>query len=124
MCVKFITNKDGSSLFRGENMSWIYLVLAGIFEVGFTTSLKLSNNFSKTWPSISFLVLSILSFYFLTKAIQTIPLGTSYAIWTGIGALGTAVVGIVFFMEPVTAARIFFLLMLIASIVGLKLVSN
>ena len=106
-------------------MSWAYLVLAGIFEIGFTTSLKLSDNFSKVWPSVSFLVLSILSFYFLTRATQTIPLGTSYAVWTGIGALGTAVVvGIVFFMEPVTASRIFFLLMLISSIIGLKLVSN
>jgi quaternary ammonium compound-resistance protein SugE len=105
-------------------MGWIYLVLAGIFEIGFTTSLKLSDNFSKLWPSVSFLVLSILSFYFLTRAIQTIPLGTGYAVWTGIGALGTVVVGIVFFMEPVTAARIFFLLMLIFSIIGLKLVSN
>ena len=105
-------------------MSWVYLVLAGIFEVGFTTSLKLSDNFSKLWPSVSFLVLSVLSFYFLTKAIHTIPLGTSYAVWTGIGAFGTAVVGIVFFMEPVTAWRIFFLLLLIVSIIGLKLVSN
>ncbi|MEK9629818.1 MAG: multidrug efflux SMR transporter [Nitrospinota bacterium] len=105
-------------------MNWFYLVLAGLFEIGFTTSLKLSDNFSKVWPSISFLVLSILSFYFLTKAIQTIPLGTSYAVWTGIGAFGTAVVGIVFFMEPVNASRIFFLVMLIASIIGLKLVSN
>ncbi len=105
-------------------MSWVYLVLAGVFEIGFTTSLKLSENFSRLWPSLSFLVLSILSFYFLTKAIQTIPLGTSYAVWTGIGAFGTAIVGIVFFMEPVTASRIFFLLMLISSIIGLKLVST
>ena len=105
-------------------MSWAYLVLAGIFEIGFTTSLKLSDNFSKVWPSVSFLVLSILSFYFLTRATQTIPLGTSYAVWTGIGALGTAVIGIVFFMEPVTALRIFFLLMLISSVIGLKLVSS
>jgi quaternary ammonium compound-resistance protein SugE len=60
----------------------------------------------------------------LTRATQTIPLGTSYAVWTGIGALGTAVIGIVFFMEPVTALRIFFLLMLISSVIGLKLVSS
>ena len=93
-------------------MSWVYLVLAGVFEIGFTTSLKLSENFSRLWPSLSFLVLSILSFYFLTRAIQTIPLGTSYVVWTGIGALGTAVVDI------------FFLLMLISSIISLKLVTN
>ena len=85
---------------------------------------NLSDSFSKVWPSVSILALSILIFYFLTRATQTIPLGTSYAVWTGIGALGTAVVGIAFFMEPVTASRIFFLLMLISSIIGLKLVTN
>ena len=85
---------------------------------------NLSDNFSKVWPSVSILALSILIFYFLTRATQTIPLGTSYAVWTGIGALGTVVVGIVFFMGPVMASRIFFLLMLISSIIGLKLVRN
>ena len=72
----------------------------------------------------SFLVLSILIFYFFKRATQTIPFGTSYAVSTGIGGLGTAVVGIVFFMEPFTVSRIFFLLMLISSIIGLKLVTN
>ena len=85
---------------------------------------NLSDNFSKVWPSVSFFSLSILIFYFLTRATQTIPLGTSYVVWTGIGALGTVVVGIVFFMGPVMASRIFFLLMLISSIIGLKLVTN
>ena len=73
---------------------------------------------------MSFLILSILIFYFLTRTTQTIPFGTSYAVSTEIGALGTAVVGIVFFMEPVTASRIFLLQMLISSIIGLKLVTN
>ena len=85
---------------------------------------NLSDNFSKVWPFVSILALSILIFYFLTRVTQTIPLGTSYAVWTEIGALGTVVVGIVFFMGPVMASRIFFLLMLISSITGLKLVTN
>ena len=85
---------------------------------------NLSDNFSKVWPSVSFLVLSILIFYFLTRVTQTIPLGTIYAVWKGIRALGTAVVGIIFFMEPVTSSSIFFLLMLISSIIGLKPVTN
>ncbi|RAW03157.1 DMT family transporter [Pseudochryseolinea flava] len=105
-------------------MAWLYLVLAGLFEVGFTTSLKFSNNFQhKPW-AVAFLVSITLSFVFLNKAIQTIPLGTGYAVWTGIGAVGTAVVGIVFFKEPSDFWRLFFLVLLIGSILGLKLVSK
>lgn len=104
-------------------MGWIYLLSAGVFEIGFTTALKLSDGFSKLMPTITFLVLSIISFWLLTKGMQTIPLGTSYAVWTGIGAFGTAVVGILFFEDPVSFGRVFFLLALIGSILGLRLVS-
>ena len=104
-------------------MHWIYLAVAGIFEIGFTTCLKLSDNFSKLWPVIGFLVLGGISFWLLSLSMKTIPLGTAYAVWTGIGAFGTALVGIFFFSDPSSFWRLFFLLTLVASIVGLKLVS-
>ena len=104
-------------------MHWIFLAVAGIFEIGFTTCLKLSDNFSKLWPVIGFLVLGGISFWLLSLSMKTIPLGTAYAVWTGIGAFGTALVGIFFFNDPSSFWRMFFLLTLVASIVGLKLVS-
>lgn len=104
-------------------MSWALLLLAGLFEVGFTTCIKLSDHFSKPLPALGFLVCAALSFWLLTKASQTIPLGTAYAVWTGIGAFGTALVGIHFFGDPVGTWRLLFLTLLIASIIGLKLVS-
>ncbi|HYG12721.1 MAG TPA: multidrug efflux SMR transporter [Methylophilaceae bacterium] len=104
-------------------MSWLYLLLAGLFEIGFTTCLKLSESFSRLWPSLGFLLCAVASFWLLTRAIQTIPLGTAYAVWTGIGAFGTALIGILVFGEPATALRLVFLTLLIGSIIGLKLVS-
>jgi quaternary ammonium compound-resistance protein SugE len=104
-------------------MAWIYLVIAGLFEVGFTTSLKFSNNFTNVKWSIAFFVCISLSFFFLNQSIQKIPLGTAYAVWTGIGAVGTAIIGIFYFSEPSDFWRVFFIMMLIGSIIGLKLVS-
>jgi len=104
-------------------MSWIYLVIAGLFEVGFTTCLKLSDNFNnKGWAAGFFLCITF-SFLLLNKAIQTIPIGTGYAVWTGIGAIGTAVVGVILFKEPADFWRLFFIFLLIGSIAGLKFVS-
>jgi quaternary ammonium compound-resistance protein SugE len=105
-------------------MAWLILVLAGLFEVAFTTCLKLSDNFKNTGWSIAFFISISLSFYLLNKAIQTIPLGTGYAVWTGIGAVGTALIGILVFKEPAYFWRVFFIMLLISSIVGLKLVSK
>lgn len=104
-------------------MAWINLFIAGLFEIGFTTSLKLSKDFSVTKWSIAFYVCIILSFSFLSEATKTIPLGTAYAVWTGIGAVGTALIGMIFFNEPTYFLRILFLFTLIGSIIGLKLVS-
>ena len=104
-------------------MNWFYLLLAGLFEIGFTTCLKFSTSFTQLLPSLLFILFAGLSFWLLTRAMQSIPLGTAYAIWTGIGAFGTALVGIFYFGEAATAARVLFLLILIGSIVGLKLVS-
>jgi len=104
--------------------AWIYLIIAGVLEVGFASMIKLTDNFTKLMPSLVFLVFACGSFYALTKAVETLPIGTAYAIWTGIGAFGTIVIGIVFYSEPAGLLRLFFLFTLIASIVGLKLVSH
>lgn len=104
-------------------MAWLYLIIAGLFEVGFTTCLKLSNNFSIPKWTIGFLVCATLSFFLLSKAIQTIPMGTGYAVWTGIGAAGTVIVGIILFKEPADVWRLLFIALLIGSVIGLKAVS-
>lgn len=110
---------------KGDIMSaWLYLILAGFLEIGFASMIKLTENFTKLTPTLIFLVFAIGSFYSLTKAVETIPIGTAYAIWTGIGAFGTIVVGIVFYNEPAGFLRLVFLVTLVGSIVGLKLVST
>jgi len=102
----------------------MYLIIAGCFEVGFTTSLKMSANFTNRFWSLMFFVCISLSFHFLNRAIQTIPIGTAYAVWTGIGAVGTVIMGIVFFKESADFWRLFFIATLIGSIIGLKVVSS
>lgn len=108
-------------------MNWFLLILAGLFEVGFTTCLsktkETQGNTALYWWAGFFVCLS-LSMYLLYKATQTLPLGTAYAVWTGIGAVGTVIMGILFFKEPATLLRLFFITTLIASIVGLKFVSS
>ncbi|PSL35308.1 DMT family transporter [Chitinophaga ginsengisoli] len=106
-------------------MAWIFLIIGGLFEIGFTISLKYSENFTRLWPTIGFFACISLSFLFLNKAINSgLPIGTSYAVWTGIGAAGTAIAGMLLFKEPAAFWRLFFLFMLIASIVGLKVVAE
>jgi quaternary ammonium compound-resistance protein SugE len=104
-------------------MYWLILVAAGLFECAFTTCLKLSEGLTKLGWSIAFVLLSIVSFGLLTLAAQKISLGTAYAVWTGIGAFGTALIGIVWFKDPATFWRVAFLGGLIVCLVGLKLVS-
>lgn len=105
-------------------MNWLILIIAGLFEVGFTTCLKLSDNFKNIGWAIGFFICISLSFLLLNKAIQTIPMGTAYAVWTGIGAVGTAIMGIVLYKEPADFWRVLFICLLIGSIAGLKLVSK
>ena len=102
---------------------WLALTLAGIFEIGFTTFLKLSENFTRWTYTGIFLVCAALSFLLLSSAMKSIPIGTAYAIWTGIGAAGTALVGFLVFKDPFSLGRAFFLTTLVASIIGLKLAS-
>jgi len=108
-------------------MNWLLLIIAGLFEVGFTTCLgkakETSGNTSIIWM-VGFFVCLTISMSLLYKATQTLPLGTAYAVWTGIGAIGTVLVGIFLFKEPAHFWRLFFLFSLIASIIGLKFVSN
>jgi len=105
-------------------MAWIYLVIAGLFEIGWAVGLKYTQGFTRLWPSVATVACMIVSFQFLSLALKTIPLGTAYAIWTGIGAAGTAVLGMIFFHEPREGARIICLLLIIAGTVGLKLFAS
>jgi quaternary ammonium compound-resistance protein SugE len=108
-------------------MNWIILIIAGLFETAFAFCLgkaKLATGYEMYVWYTGFLVTLILSMVFLIRATQTIPIGTAYAVWTGIGAVGTVVVGILVFKEPATFLRLFFLTTLIASLVGLKAVSG
>ena len=106
-------------------MNWLILVFAGLFEVGFTFCLGKTRGTTGIefylWGS-GFLASTFLSMFLLAKAVQTIPLGTAYPVWTGIGAVGTVLVGIFFFKEPATLGRLFFITTLILSIIGLKMV--
>lgn len=103
--------------------AWILLVLAGLFEICWAVGLKYTEGFSKLWPSIFTAVTLVISIYLLAKSAQVLPIGTAYAIWVGIGAVGTAVLGVTMLGESTDFWRIFFISMLVVSVVGLKLVS-
>jgi quaternary ammonium compound-resistance protein SugE len=108
-------------------MNWILLIIAGLFEVGFASCLGKARETSGTaswWWMAGFFVCLTVSMILLYKATQTLPIGTAYAVWTGIGAVGTVLVGIFFFKEPADFWRVFFIFTLIASIIGLKVVSH
>ncbi len=108
-------------------MNWLFLIVAGLFEVGFAFCLgkvkESSGNHASFW-FIGFLLCLGLSMFLLVKATQTLPIGTAYAVWTGIGAVGTVLVGIFVFKEPAEFWRLFFIMTLIASIIGLKVVTH
>ena len=104
-------------------MSWTYLIIAGVLEIVWAIGLKYTDGFSKLMPSVITIAAMIASVVFLALALKTIPVGTGYAVWTGIGAVGTAILGIVLFAEPATAARIGCIALIVAGIVGLKIVS-
>lgn len=108
-------------------MNWFILIVAGIFEVGFTSCMgkikETSGSEMYMWV-VGFIISVTLSMVLLIKATQTLPIGTAYAVWTGIGAVGTVLVGVLFFKDPVSFWRLFFITTLIGSIVGLKMVSH
>lgn len=105
-------------------MPWFHLIIAGLLEVAWAVGLKQTAGWTRLWPSVITVALMIASFFFLSLALRTLPLGTSYAIWTGIGAVGTALIGIFIFDEPRTAARLVCILLIISGIIGLKLAST
>jgi quaternary ammonium compound-resistance protein SugE len=103
-------------------MAWMLLLVAGVFEVAWAIGLKYTEGFTRPWPSVATLAAMIVSVVLLALAMRTLPVGTSYAVWTGIGAVGTVVLGIVLFGEPATLARLACIGLILAGIVGLKLV--
>jgi quaternary ammonium compound-resistance protein SugE len=104
-------------------MAWVYLVIAGLFETAWAIGLKYTDGWTKIGPSVFTVATMIASFYFLSIAIKTLPIGTAYVIWTGIGAVGTAILGIVLFGESRELMRIVCMLLIVSGIVGLKIVS-
>ena len=102
-------------------MPWIYLLLAGIFEIGFAIGLKYTEGFTRLWPSVGTIVAAGISLWLLTQALRTIPVGTAYAVWTGIGAVGVAALGVVLFSESASPARLGCIALIVAGVVGLKL---
>ena len=104
-------------------MAWVMLGIAGIFEVVWAISMKYSEGFTKlSWSLLTFAGMAV-SFFLLARAMKTLPLGTAYAVWTGIGALDSVIVGIILFKEPVTAGRLIFAALLLIGIIGLKITS-
>lgn len=101
-------------------MAWVHLFVAALFEIGWAVGLKYSQSFTRFWPSVLTITAMVISLTFLALAVRTIPVGTGYAVWTGIGAVGTAILGIVLFSEPVTAWRVVCLLLILGGVVGLK----
>ena len=104
-------------------MAWVLLFFAGLFEVAWAIGLKYTGGFTRVWPTAGTVLAMIASVVLLALAVRTLPIGTAYAVWTGIGAAGTVTLGIVLFGEPATAARLFFVAMIVTGIVGLKLVT-
>jgi quaternary ammonium compound-resistance protein SugE len=102
-------------------MNWGILLVAGLFEIGWAIGLKYTEGFSRLWPSVWTILSMILSVGLLGVAMKTLPVGTAYAVWVGVGAIGTAILGMLLFSEPANAARLLSLTLILAGIVGLKL---
>ncbi|KOR48717.1 molecular chaperone [Xanthomonas oryzae] len=104
-------------------MPWIYLLLAGLFEISFAMGLKYSDGFTRLWPTVLTIGLAGTSLWFLTQALKTIPVGTGYAIWTGIGALGVTIAGIALFGDSASWSRLACIGLIVSGVIGLKFVS-
>jgi quaternary ammonium compound-resistance protein SugE len=101
-------------------MAWVILLLAGLFEIGWAVGLKYTQGFTRPWPSVVTVLSMVVSLALLGGALRTLPLGTAYAVWTGVGAVGTVLLGIALFGEPPTAGRLACVALIVAGIVGLK----
>lgn len=102
-------------------MSWFILLFAGLFEIGWAIGLKYTEGFTRLWPSVATLVAMAASVGLLSIAMKSLPVGTAYAVWVGVGAVGTVILGIFLFQEPANSARLFSTALIIAGIIGLKL---
>ena len=105
-------------------MAWFTLILAGLLEIGWAVGLKYTNGFTRLWPTVGTVVAMVASISLLGVAMRSLPLGTAYAVWTGIGAVGTVILGIFLFGESAAIGRLICVAMILAGIVGLKLVGN
>lgn len=105
-------------------MAWLLLLVAGLLEVGWAIGLKYTEGFTRWWPSVLTIGAMVLSVVLLGMAMKSLPVGTSYAVWVGVGAVGTAILGMVLFGEPATAGRLVSLGLIVAGIVGLKLTTT
>jgi len=105
-------------------MSWIYLISAGLLEVCWAIGMKYSHGFTRLWPSVFTITTLVISFILLTMAVKNLPVGTAYAVWTGIGILGTAIFGMLLLGESRNAARLFCLVLIFAGVIGLKLMGD
>ncbi len=105
-------------------MAWVYIIIASVFEISWAIGLKYTDGLTKIGPTIFTVVTMILSFYFLALGVKEIPIGTGYAVWTGIGAVGTVILGMILFNESKEFVRILFILMIVGGIVGLKLTTK
>ncbi len=105
-------------------MAWLVLVVAGMFEIGWAIGLKYTAGFTRLWPTVWTGVALAVSMALLGVAVRTLPIGTAYAVWTGIGAAGTAILGVWLFDEPATAARLSCIALIVAGVIGLKLVTR
>lgn len=104
-------------------MNWIILIFAGIFEIGWAIGLKYTEGFTRLWPTVGTVLAMVISLGLLGIAMKSLPVGTAYAVWVGVGAVGTAILGIVLLGEPANAGRLFSLALILAGIIGLKLAS-
>ena len=105
-------------------MAWLYLIIAGLFECGWAIGLKYTDGFTKLWPSVLTVGAMVVSFWLLSLSVRSVPIGTAYAVWTGVGAVGVAILGIALFSEPKDIARILCIALIVAGVVGLQLFSG
>lgn len=108
----------------GSSTAWICLLLAGLLEIGFASAIKLMDGHKNIPWTIAFYCCVLLSFCFLEAAVKEIPIGTAYAVWTGIGGVGVAIIGMAFLGDPISVGRVVFLVLLVTSLIGLKLTSS
>ena len=104
-------------------MAWVVLFVAGLAEIGWAVGLKYTEGFSRLWPTVATAISLVASMTLLAYALRTLPLGTAYAVWTGIGTIGTAVLGMILFHEPATAIRLVCIALIVTGILGLKIVA-